>query len=96
MSKSALTRADKKAIREAIARANRTDRREKSAQDSIPFLQMWPDGICRTTEKHYTKKDITFMKVDDLRSLAAKKGIEGAEEMTGTALKPLLIERLGL
>ena len=71
MSKSALTRADKKAIREAIARANRTDRREKSAQDSIPFLQMWPDGICRTTDKHYTKtvqfQDINYQlcKPDD-------------------------------
>lgn len=52
--------------------------------------------IERSAEKHYTKKDITFMRVDDLRSLAAEKGIEGAEEMTGTALKPLLIERLGL
>ena len=71
MSKSALTRADKKAIREAIARANRTDRREKSAQDSIPFLQMWPDGICQTTDKHYTKtvqfQDINYQlcKPDD-------------------------------
>jgi len=49
-----------------------------------------------SAEKHYTKKDITFMRVDDLRTLAAEKGIENAEEMTGTALKPLLIERLGL
>jgi len=44
----------------------------------------------------YTRKDITFMRVDDLRKLAEEQGIEDAEEMTGTALKPLLIEKLGL
>ena len=31
-----LSRAEKKQIEAAIARANRTDRKEKSAQDSIP------------------------------------------------------------
>ena len=50
-----LTRAEKQAIQSAIAKANRTDRKEKSAQDSIPFQRMWPDGICRTADKHYTK-----------------------------------------
>lgn len=44
----------------------------------------------------YTRKDITFMRVDDLRKLAEEQGIEDADEMTGTALKPLLIEKLGL
>ena len=39
----------------AIARANRTDRKEKSAQDSIPYERMWPDGICRVADGHYTK-----------------------------------------
>ena len=52
--------------------------------------------LVEKTEKTYTKKDITFMKVDDLRKLAAEQGIDGADEMTGTALKPLLIEKFGL
>ena len=26
-----------------------------SAQDSIPYERMWPDGICRVTESRYTK-----------------------------------------
>ncbi len=50
-----LTRADRKQIEAAIAQANRTDRKHKSAQDSIPFQRMFPDGICRVTDSHYTK-----------------------------------------
>ena len=42
-------------MKEAIARANRSDRKEKSAQDSIPYLRMFQDGMCRVTEKHYVK-----------------------------------------
>ena len=41
--KKKLSRADKKQIEAAIARANRTDKKEKSAQDSIPYERMWPD-----------------------------------------------------
>ena len=26
-----------------------------SAQDSIPFLRMYPDGICRVTDNTYSK-----------------------------------------
>ena len=48
-------RADRKQIEAAIARANRTDKKEKSAQDSIPYERMWPDGICRVSDGHYTK-----------------------------------------
>ena len=53
--KKKLSRADKKQIEEAIARANRTDKKGKSAQDSIPYERMWPDGICRISDSHYTK-----------------------------------------
>ena len=53
--KKKLSRADKKQIEAAIARANRTDQKEKSAQDSIPYERMWPDGICRVSDGHYTK-----------------------------------------
>ena len=50
-----LSRADRKQIEAAIARANRTDKKEKSAQDSISYERMWPDGICRVSDGHYTK-----------------------------------------
>ena len=53
--KKKLSRADKKQIEAAIARANRTDKKGKSAQDSIPYERMWPDGICRVSNSHYTK-----------------------------------------
>ena len=50
-----LTRADRKQINAAIANAKRQDKRHKSAQDSIPFQRMFPDGICRVTDSYYTK-----------------------------------------
>ena len=53
--KNKLSRSDRKQIEAAIARANRTDRNEKSAQDSIPYERMWPDGICRVSDGYYTK-----------------------------------------
>ena len=40
-----LTGADKRQIEAAIANAKRQDKRHKSAQDSIPFQRMFPDGI---------------------------------------------------
>ena len=53
--KKKLSRADKKQIEAAIARANRTDKKGKSAQDSITYERMWSDGICRVSDSHYTK-----------------------------------------
>ena len=53
--KKKLSRADRKQIEAAIARAKHTDKKHKSAQDSIPFQRMFPDGICRVTDNYYTK-----------------------------------------
>ena len=50
-----LTRAEKRQIEAAIAKAKRQDKRQLSAQDSIPFQRMYPDGICRVTETYFTK-----------------------------------------
>ena len=50
-----LTRADRKEINAAILRARNTNKKEKSAQDSIPYLRMFPDGICHVTDQLYTK-----------------------------------------
>ena len=50
-----LTRAEKKQIEAAIARANQTDKKQKSAQDTITFQRMFPDGICRVTDSYYSK-----------------------------------------
>lgn len=50
-----LTRAERREIDAAIRRAARTDKKELSAQDSIPYQRMWPDGVCRVTDTYYTK-----------------------------------------
>ncbi len=50
-----LTRAERKQIEAAVARAHRTNKKEKSAQDSIPYERMWPDGICLLPNGCYTK-----------------------------------------
>ena len=50
-----LTRAERQQIEAAIARAKRQDKKQRSAQDSIPFQRMLPDGICRVTDNYYTK-----------------------------------------
>ena len=47
-------------------------------------------------EKFYTKSDINTMKVSDLRELAKKQGIENAEDISGSELKTMLIEKMGL
>lgn len=50
-----LTRVERKQIEAAIARANQTDKKQLSAQDSIPYQRIFPDGICRVTDTFYTK-----------------------------------------
>ena len=50
-----LTRAERKQIEAAIARAKNQDNKKKSAQDSIPFERMFPDGVCRVKPGYFTK-----------------------------------------
>ena len=49
-----LTRAEKKEIAAAIRKA-KGDGKPHTAQQTIPYLQMYPDGICKVTEKKYSK-----------------------------------------
>ena len=50
-----LTRTQQKQIKEVIDRAKKSDGVPHTAQDSIPFQRMFPDGICRVTDNFYTK-----------------------------------------
>ena len=50
-----LTIEEKRAINAAIVRARGESKKEQSAQDTIPYERMYPDGICRVTDKLYTK-----------------------------------------
>ena len=48
-------------MQEIIERAKRDDGIPRTAQQSIPFQRMFPDGICRVSDRYYTKtKYITF------------------------------------
>ncbi|MCC8090929.1 MAG: ATP-binding protein [Oscillospiraceae bacterium] len=50
-----LSRAERKQVEAAIANAKWQDKKKRSAQDSIPFQRMFPDGICRVKDNYYTK-----------------------------------------
>lgn len=49
-----LSRKQQKELKAVLERAKK-DTVPRSAQDSIPFQRMFPDGICRVTDNYYTK-----------------------------------------
>ena len=49
-----LTRTEKKQIAEIIRQA-KGDGKAHTAQQTIPYIQMYPDGICKVTERKYSK-----------------------------------------
>ena len=49
-----LSKAQEKEILQIIRKARNDDGIPRSAQDSIPFQRMFPDGICRVTDHYYT------------------------------------------
>ena len=50
-----LSREEQKAVKEIIKNARRVDEVPHTAQQSIPFDRMFPDGICRVGNDYYTK-----------------------------------------
>ena len=52
-----LTRAEKKQLQELMTRRQQQSGKKgpRTAQDTIPYQRMWPDGICRVTDNYYTK-----------------------------------------
>jgi len=50
-----LTREEKAQIREIMARAHKHGRQPATAQQTIPYDRIWPDGICLTNGTRYTK-----------------------------------------
>ena len=58
-----LTREEKRQIDAAVVNARRQDKRRRSAQDSIPFQRMFPDGICRVSD-HVYSKTIRFSEIN--------------------------------
>ena len=64
------------------------------AKSTVPTSSQVEDTPKKEEETKYTKKDIQFMKTEDLKALGKELGLD--EELTGKDLKPLIIERLGL
>ena len=50
-----LTRDEQRAVREIVRNAQKNDGIPRTAQQSIPFDRMFPDGICRVGLDYYTK-----------------------------------------
>ncbi len=50
-----LTREERRQIAAAIRKAKHERKEPHSAQDTIPYQRMWPDGVCRVTDTLYTK-----------------------------------------
>ena len=50
-----LSQAERKAIEGAIARAKRDNKKPQTAQQTIPYKNIYPDGICQSTDKLFTK-----------------------------------------
>ncbi|MEN6637026.1 MAG: conjugal transfer protein TraE [Clostridiaceae bacterium] len=51
-----LTSRERKEIDAAVHRAHGAERKQPAtAQDSIPYQRMWPDGVCRVNDTFYSK-----------------------------------------
>ena len=50
-----LTRDEKRRLKALMRQRQQEPRGRQSAQETIPYLRMWPDGICRVTDTYYTK-----------------------------------------
>lgn len=50
-----LSKKEQKQIKELIEKAKKDDVVPRTAQQSIPFQRMFPDGICRVRDNYYTK-----------------------------------------
>ena len=54
------------------------------------------EEVKATSAISYTKTEINRMSTADLQALATEQGISGAELISGSELKKLLIEKFGL
>ena len=50
-----LTRAEKKQIEAILARHKPVGKKEKSAQQSVPYERVYQDGICKVDKDFYSK-----------------------------------------
>ena len=55
-----------------------------------------PNTKTENGQNQYTKTEINRMSTAELQALALENGIDGSNEMTGSELKKVLIEKFGL
>ena len=73
-----LTREERKQIDEAVRRSENRKAGGMSAQDTIPFERIWPDGICRVSTGLYSKtiqfQDINYHLCQEEDQMAIFRG----------------------
>lgn len=73
--KKPLAKEDKKKIQKEIRRIEHKHNKVSTAQQTIPYLEMYKDGVCRVTENYFTKtlcfNDINYQlaKDDDKKAI---------------------------
>ena len=82
-----LSAAEQKQVQTVIDRARGDSTVPHSAQDSIPFQRMFPDGICRVTDNYYTKtiqfQDINYQLAQQEVRRAGGQAAPAGAEMSG-------------
>ena len=63
-----LTPKEQKQVKAVVEAARRDNGVPRTAQQSIPFQRMFPDGICRVSDRYYTKT-IQFQDIKDRKSV---------------------------
>ena len=74
-----LNRKQQREIKAVVERAKKDNGIPQTAQQSIPFQRMFPDGICRVTDSYYTKT----IQFQDINYQLAQQEDKTASSMSG-------------
>lgn len=69
---------------------------ENGSKEVEKSTSNFSENTNQPVEKSYTKTEINRMSTSDLQMLAKENGVVNAEEISGSELKKLLIEKFGL
>ena len=80
-----LNRKQQREIKAVVERAKKDNGVPQTAQQSIPFQRMFPDGICRVTDSFYTKtiqfQDINYQLAQQEDKTAYKVIIKNVQKV---------------
>ena len=92
-----LNRKQQREIKAVVERAKKDNGIPQTAQQSIPFQRMFPDGICRVTDSYYTKtiqfQDINYQLAQQEDKTAMPEQIQSPSMTADWEEKLLLIEK---